>query len=99
MSLRLNYVYANTYLESPCNTEMEGFEDWLHHIIEANPNMIFFFTVDSTDIWPDAPVEFEYNTVLGHSEYGTIMHTFSPKCPEGCYGQFENCSYRKKADT
>lgn len=51
--LRLNYIYPNgTVITSKVDPEMQFFDAWLQSIVDSSmPGVIFFFTVDSTDIF------------------------------------------------
>jgi hypothetical protein len=42
------------------------------------------------------PMDINYNTILYGTVEGVVNHTYSPRCPPGCYGQLEGCYYKKK---
>jgi hypothetical protein len=72
-------------------------------MVDANPDIIFFLVVDSTDIWEPEPEvdrvpnvgEIDFNTVVMSND-GVITHSYSSECPTGCYGQFDECVYKKQ---
>lgn len=45
---------------------------------------------------PTTPDDIDYNTVVSMGEDAVLHHTYSPSCPEGCYGQLEECYYKKE---
>lgn len=52
--MKLNYVMPGGQVIQQSFDEEAGFYlNWLDHMVEANPNTIFFYTVDSTNIWED----------------------------------------------
>ena len=59
MTLRLNYVITKTdgdltLVEGlKANVDMVGWEDWLSGMVKQDPEVIFFYTEDTTDIWDD----------------------------------------------
>jgi hypothetical protein len=57
--MKLNYVIPNTgravQAAGHANPESNIWTDWLHHMIAANPDTIFFYTTETTDIFEDEP--------------------------------------------
>lgn len=54
MKLRLNYVVPNGEVISTgglLNPDATGFDIWLDHMVRANPDCIFFYTTETTDIF------------------------------------------------
>lgn len=40
--------------------------------------------------------EIDFNTVVTYTDDAVISHTYSPKCPQGCYGQMDECIYKQE---
>lgn len=98
MNFRLQTILPNgTMQTSPVRPYgFQGYEEWLEHMVTVNPDVIFFYTVDSTDIWPAEEKEIDFNTVVFKSDVdGVIHHTYNLRCPAGCYGQWDECVYKK----
>lgn len=99
--MRLNYILpeAETVHTSPVTVTVRENEthyaSWLNYMIMSNPDTMFFYTVDSTDIWEDV---IDFNTIVWRSGDGLIHHTYDPLCPHDCTGQMEGCIYRKKEE-
>lgn len=51
----LNYIFPDgSVITLPAKDWDERYaQAWLHSMVEVNPEVIFFFTVPSTDIWSD----------------------------------------------
>lgn len=50
--IRLNYVFGQGEVVTwTIKIDSDWFSDWLHLVVRENPNCIFFYTVDSTDVW------------------------------------------------
>lgn len=52
--LTLCYIFPGIdtkVVRTKIDTEMLHFETWLHTQVEMNPQTIFFFTMDTTDIF------------------------------------------------
>lgn len=97
MRLTLNYLYPPYMTEatrSTINTDMPTFNEWIDFMVKDNPSAIFFFTVETTDIWEEEEPEIDYNTIVSMADNVVLTHTYSPKCPEGCYGQLDDCSFK-----
>lgn len=74
----------------PAKFDQEWWCNWLDGMVTDNEDVIFFLTVESTDVFEK---EWDFNTVVMGAENGEIAHTYSPECPEGCRGQMEGCAY------
>lgn len=44
---------------------------------------------------PPTADDIDYNAVVTMSENQQITHSYNPKCPPGCYGQYVNCTYKE----
>jgi len=55
--LRLNYILPGEVepIQAHGNYFLADQVGWLHHMVETNPDTNFFYTTDTTDIWPDEP--------------------------------------------
>jgi hypothetical protein len=90
---KLNYISEDKVISTQLSDwDAPGMVAWLHSMIESNPDLNFFFTVDSTDIWDK---EWDYNTIVSYAGDGVYYHTYSPGCPEGCHGQLDGCEYKE----
>lgn len=60
--LTLNYVTMDgDRIKVPLsNMDAVGYDIWLEHMVDSNPKIIFFYTVDTTDIWEK---EWDFNEV------------------------------------
>lgn len=55
MWLKLKYVFEGRVLDcGNFNYDIPGLEHWLHNMVESNPDTIFFFTTDTTDIFQES---------------------------------------------
>lgn len=55
--MNLNYLIPG--MEKPVqantgNADSHLWVDWVHHMVEANPDTNFFYTTETTDIWEDS---------------------------------------------
>lgn len=91
--LKLNYVFPDgPVVEAGVKVrDDEIYPIWLHKTVDLNPEVIFFYTVETTDVWD---FEIDFNTVAYWSGDGLIKHTYEPMCPEGCHGQLKDCIYK-----
>lgn len=73
-------------------------EDWyvrrLDDAIMKNSDLIFFLVavVETTDVFEP---EIDFNPIAWTTEDG-LRHSHTPECPQGCYGQFDDCVYKKE---
>lgn len=96
--MKLNYVLPNGSVVETAVAVVEEpwYVAWLHHVVSTNPEIIFFYTVETTDIWEPEEPAIDFNTVA-YNYLGTLQHTYNPDCPDGCFGQFDDCSYKKSS--
>jgi hypothetical protein len=40
--------------------------------------------------------DIDFNTVVSNGDDGVVSHSYSPECPQGCYGQMDECVYKKE---
>lgn len=93
--MRLKYCTPNGEVvdAGPAKFEEDWFNQWLQTMLRPGSKLIFFLMIESTDVFEK---EMEYNVISHHGPFGMIMHTYSTKCPEGCYGQLEGCVFKKE---
>lgn len=98
-TMKLCYVLPDDNVLRPHPTalmEQEWYNKWLQNMVQANPDVNFFLVVDTTDVFEEEAPEIDYNTVVYMSDAdGVINHTFNLRCPAGCYGQWDECVYKK----
>lgn len=94
MKLKLNYIVpGGDVVESGIRpSETPGYTHWLHSLVNYNPDTIFFYTTETTDIFEK---EWDYNTVVYCADNEVLSHTYDPRCPVGCHGQLDTCVYKK----
>lgn len=54
MRLYLNYIFPDGQVvwgDKPVNTDFVGYNSWLDAMVRPNPDVIFFYTTASTDIF------------------------------------------------
>lgn len=67
-------------------------QDDIDLLVKEHPKIIYFYA----SLIPYAEPEIDYNTVVRYDPATGVHHTYSPTCPEGCYGQLEDCVYRQE---
>lgn len=65
MKVRLNYVKDDFVGDVGWfNYDDEGAVRWMHTMVEMNPDMIYFFTIEVTDIWFHDEEKINYKALL-----------------------------------
>lgn len=95
MNLKLYYIVPDGEVVETtiAPSETSGYTTWLHSIVEYNPDTIFFYTIETTDIFEK---ELDFNTVVSYADNEVISHTYDPRCPPDCIGHLEACVHKRK---
>lgn len=76
--------------------EEHWYAEWLDSMVNAVEDTNFFLTTDTTDTTDVFVKEWDFNTVVHRGDDEVIRHSYSDDCPEGCYGQMDECVYRRE---
>lgn len=53
MKIRLQYIHPLSSWPTETSVDVRGEPDWLHSMVEMNPDTIFFGVTDTTDIFEE----------------------------------------------
>lgn len=96
--MRLHYRIPNGVVidAGAVQFETSWYDAWLEGMVSRNPEIIFFLTVKTTDVF-EKETTIDYNTVVSMGDDAVLQHTYSEHCPAGCYGQLDDCHYKPKS--